>query len=106
MPLAIPDLADYGLSVEYGYLPLELPLQALSGAYYREWEMIAISLRGFLVDGRLRDLVNELPTLSTVWLKEEAEWRRVYVLLIFILQAYVWEEKGPWKWVRKAINMY
>jgi indoleamine 2,3-dioxygenase len=88
MFLPIPNPADYGLSAEYGFLPPELPLEVLPQAYYHEWERVANDLHGFLLDGRLSDIVSELPTISTIWLKEEAERRRAFVLLTFILQAY------------------
>jgi indoleamine 2,3-dioxygenase len=88
MFLPIPNPADYGLSAEYGFLLPELPLEVLPQAYYHEWERVANGLHGFLLDGRLSDIVSELPTISTIWLKEEAERRRAFVLLTFILQAY------------------
>jgi len=91
----VPDLADYGISPDHGFLPSELPLTALPDPYYARWEAIASNLQGLLLSKRIRETVDRLPTLSTSYLQSESEWRRAYVVLVFILHAYVWGGHKP-----------
>lgn len=91
----VPDLADYGISPDHGFLPSELPLTALPDPYYARWEAIASNLQGLLLSKRIRETVDRLPTLSTSYLQSESEWRRAYVVLVFTLHAYVWGGHKP-----------
>lgn len=91
----VPELADYGISPDHGFLPSELPLTTLPDPYYARWEAIASNLQGLLLSKRIRETVDRLPTLSTSYLQSESEWRRAYVVLVFILHAYVWGGHKP-----------
>ncbi|KAI9802661.1 MAG: hypothetical protein M1825_002683 [Sarcosagium campestre] len=91
----IPILEDYGLSPLNGFLPSELPLQVLPGCYYAKWENIIANLQGLLLSKRLRDMVDELPILSTAFLDSEVEWRRAYSILAFIAHSYIWGGDVP-----------
>lgn len=48
------------------------------------------NLRTLLVAKRIRTVVEDLPVLSTSRLRTEAEWRRAYVVLGFIVNSYIW----------------
>lgn len=91
----VPTLSDYGISPERGFLPSELPLEILPDPYYTKWEAIVSNLQGLLLSRRLRQTVDRLPTLSTAYLRTESEWRRAYVILVFILHGYVWGGNRP-----------
>lgn len=91
----IPDLQDYGLSADHGFLPNEDPLDHLSSSYYNPWEAIAENLPALSRTKRIRRLVDDLPLLDTLELKDEAEWRRAYVILGFLTHAYIWGGDEP-----------
>ena len=91
----VPSLEDYGISPDNGFLPSELPLTALSDPYYAKWEAITSNLHGLLLTKRIRETVDRLPILSTAYLGSENEWRRAYVVLVFILHGYVWGGHKP-----------
>lgn len=88
-------LEDYGISPEYGFLPMELPLEVLPDPYYSRWEAVAVNLQALLLSRRLRGVIRGLPVLSTEKLRHPAEWRRAYVLLAFMTHAYVWGGDSP-----------
>lgn len=90
----VPSLEDYGLNPETGFLPPELPLTSLPPAY-EQWEFIIDNLHSLLLTKRLREAVDKLPTLSTENLHTEPEWRRAYVVLAFMLHAYIWGGARP-----------
>jgi indoleamine 2,3-dioxygenase len=86
----IPDLRDYGMTAETGFLPAEVPPATLLDPYYEKWETILASLPAIIGDHSIRVVVDELPVLSTAHLQTCAEWRRAYVLLAFMSHAYIW----------------
>lgn len=76
------------------FLPASSPLEVLSDSYYQPWEAIAHNLPA-LVESGIRAAVSQLPLLNTDHLVSEAEWRRAYVILAFMTNAYVWGEDKP-----------
>lgn len=90
----VPQLSDYGIDPQYGFLPSELPLTRLPD-YYSEWEHILENLQALVLSGRLWEAIQKLPTLSTDHLHTAPEWRRAYVLLTFMLHAYIWAGEKP-----------
>jgi indoleamine 2,3-dioxygenase len=91
----IPSLHDYGISVRYGFLPDELPLEVLPDPYYRKWESLVANLQALILSRRLRQVVSQLPVLSTGNLRSLPEWRRAYVLLAFTTHGYIWGGDKP-----------
>ncbi|KAJ5116115.1 hypothetical protein N7456_000463 [Penicillium angulare] len=91
----VPSPLDYGISPENGFLSPEPLLESLPDPYYAKWEAIAANLQPLLLSKRVRSLVDRLPTLSTSYLNTDAEWRRAYVVLVFILHGYVWGGDRP-----------
>lgn len=91
----VPDLADYGISPSHGFLPSEVPLEILPDPYYTKWEWTVLNMQSLLLSRRIREVVDRMPTLSTVYLATENEWRRAYVVLGFILHGYVWGGNKP-----------
>ena len=72
-----------------GFLPKEAPLKELP-PYYASWDALIRRMPQLLRTGALREKARELHVLSTDELKTEAQWRRAYVVLGFLAQAYVW----------------
>ena len=56
----VPELEDYGLDPETGFLPAELPLERLEDIYYAPWERIMDRFHGLLRAGRLREAVHKV----------------------------------------------
>lgn len=95
MLLPIPSLDQYGLSARHGFLPNELPLARLPDPYYNKWEAIAANLPALILSRRLRGVIDRLPVLDTIGLEHDAEWRRAYSLLCFMMHGYVWAGDSP-----------
>ncbi|KAJ5153511.1 Indoleamine 2-3-dioxygenase [Penicillium canariense] len=91
----VPSPAAYGISPDQGFLPPEPPLETLPDLFYAKWEEIAANLQPLLLSRRIRAVVDRMPLLSTVHLHTDAEWRRAYVVLVFILHGYVWGGDRP-----------
>lgn len=86
-------LSQFSIS-KNAFLPLDNPLEVLSDDYYRPWEDIAHNLPA-LVQSGIDGAVAQLPLLDTGRLVSEAEWRRAYVILTFMTNAYVWSGEKP-----------
>ena len=91
----VPSPAAYGISPEYGFLSPDRPLETLPNLYYAKWEAVVANLQPLLLSKRIRSVVNRLPILSTGHLHTDAEWRRAYVVLVFMLHSYVWGGDRP-----------
>ena len=91
----LPQLADYGISPQNGFLPDEIPLDVLPDRYYQPWETIVRNFQSLILAKRLRGIVDTLPVLGTQFLLTEAEWRRAYSILGFIAHAYIWGGDRP-----------
>ncbi|OJD26733.1 hypothetical protein ACJ73_01888 [Blastomyces percursus] len=101
----LPSLEDYGVSPVTGFLPEETPLQRLPDPYYAKWESIVTNLQALLLSHRLRPTIDNMPILSTAKLKSEPEWRRAYVLLAFMLHAYIWGGDSPAEIIPQSISI-
>jgi hypothetical protein len=91
----IPRLADYGVSAETGFLPIELPLQCLPHPVYERWERIINNFQSLLLSKRLRPIIDRLPVIPTSHLETEPEWRRAYSILSFMAHGYIWGGEKP-----------
>ena len=81
--------------LRHGFLPDHIPLNKLRDPYYQPWEDVASKLPDHIAKRSIRETVNNLPILSTENLREEEEWRRAYVVLAFLLHAYIWGGEVP-----------
>jgi indoleamine 2,3-dioxygenase len=86
----LPNIEDYQVSADNGFLPIGLPLARLPDPYYCAWEQVVAKLHSLISEKRIRAVVDDLPVLSVSRLRGEAEWRRAYVVLGFISNAYIW----------------
>ncbi|KAH8427068.1 indoleamine 2,3-dioxygenase [Aspergillus melleus] len=91
--------------IDNGFLPPDLPLEALPNPYFEPWETIATNIVSLVSTRKLRGAIQSMPVLSTEELTSEAEWRRAYVLLVFIIQAYVWSESTPEEIIPPSISI-
>ena len=94
-------LEDYEISSTHGFLPSEPPSTELP-KYYAPWETISSNLYTLRVEKKLASKIAQLPMLTTHHLTNRSEWRRAYVLLGFIANAYIWGLGKP-KEVRTGI---
>jgi indoleamine 2,3-dioxygenase len=86
----LPNLADYQISPQNGFLPAETPLARMPDPYYDPWEFVVENLHDLLQKKKIRRVVEALPLLSTDRLRTEPEWRRAYLLLGFMSNSYIW----------------
>lgn len=91
----LPQLEDYDISPNNGFLPSEIPLEVLPDSYYQPWEAVVRNFQSLILTKRLRRIIDALPVLSTDLLLTEAEWRRAYSILGFIAHAYIWGGDKP-----------
>lgn len=91
----IPQLEDYGVSPDTGFLPTELPLQCLPHPVYERWERIINNFQSLLLSKRLRAIIDRLPVIPTSHLETEPEWRRAYSILSFMAHGYIWGGEKP-----------
>lgn len=91
----VPNPSEFGITPDYGFLSPELPLEVLPDPYYAEWENIIRNLHPLILSKRLQSVVHHLPILSVTHLQTDPEWRRAYVILVFILHGYVWGGNSP-----------
>ncbi|GAB7350346.1 hypothetical protein MBLNU459_g0977t1 [Dothideomycetes sp. NU459] len=102
---SIPRLEDYDVSELYGFLPPEYPLEVLPDPYFRPWENVVRNLQGLILSKRLRGVVDNLPILSTDFLRSDQEWRRAYLILAFVSHAYIWGGDRPSERVPQNISI-
>ena len=91
----IPQLKDYGISPQTGFLPTELPLQCLPHPVYERWERIINNFQSLLLSKRLRTIIDKLPVIPCSHLDTEPEWRRAYSILTFMAHGYIWGGDKP-----------
>ena len=91
----LPLLKDYDISPTNGFVPTEFPLEILPDLYYHRWEAIVTNLQALVLTKRLRQVVKGLPILDTERLQQPAEWRRAYLLLAVMTNAYIWGGDTP-----------
>ncbi|UKZ78667.1 hypothetical protein TrVFT333_006413 [Trichoderma virens FT-333] len=104
MAQLVPPLSAYGLSKDCGFLS-SAPVPALADPYYAEWESILARLQPLLQNGGLRAAVDDLPILSTLLLQTELQWKRAYLLLVSMLQGYVWSGAEPSERIPPSITI-
>lgn len=56
----IPELEDYGIDPETGFMPAEPPIERLEYSYYAPWERLMDKFHGLILAGRLREAVNKV----------------------------------------------
>ncbi|KAI0173677.1 indoleamine 2,3-dioxygenase [Hypoxylon sp. FL1284] len=82
-------LQSYEVS-KNGFLPGREPLKRLSCPYYAPWETVLDDLPSLIKTRAIREAINDISVLSISKLCTEEEWRRAYVVLSFLANAYIW----------------
>lgn len=85
---------DYDVT-RNGFLPSKAPLKKLADPYYSSWEFVARTLPDLLKLRLLRHVIDGCQILSTDKLQTEEEWRRAYVVLVFLAHGYIWGGEAP-----------
>ena len=85
------NIADFGITEEFGYLPTYDPAQSLS-AGNEEWDQFGKDLPKLLMGTSFRSRVKALPKFNIEKLSGEAEVQRAMLILSYIGQAYQWSE--------------
>ena len=108
------ELKDFDISKKIGFLP-EVLIQKLDD-YFNQWERTAQILHQLTCDNCVKVTVDALPVkeFSAKTLNTEGEWQWAYVIISFIAQAYISEDKTgvlpsklaiPWHTVAKHIGV-
>jgi indoleamine 2,3-dioxygenase len=99
-PLHIPKIEDYGISAELGFLSSQCPAASFGddsdrrGCYAR-WDELIARLPRLISSRTHRSEIRALPTLDAGELaSSEAALHRAYVVLGFLIHAYVWGGRG------------
>ena len=87
-------LSDFDISEATGFVPSDRPLDRLPADCFASWEDVVSSLPTLVKEKRIRHAIHRLPMtdFSEATIKSEEEWRRAYVVLCFLSQAYLWVE--------------
>jgi indoleamine 2,3-dioxygenase len=89
MQLPFPNISDYDVSPISGFLPTSPPLTYLPPPY-SAWDDLARSLPQSIATKSLRAEINTLPVLPATHLASKPEIHRAFVVLGFLIHAYVW----------------
>ena len=92
-PLA--DLESYGISPASGFLSSDPPLRRLPASLYDPWEDVVENLSALISSQRIYETIQTLPLIPTNHLLTQLEWQRAYVVLGFLVHAYVWGADRP-----------
>jgi len=86
---SLPDLSQFSIHPERGFLPAEDPLASLP-SQFATWDELGADLPKLLATEKLRPAVDRLPILDATELSGPA-LRRAMLVLSFLGHGYVWE---------------
>lgn len=92
------NLDSFDVSPTLGFLSDRRPLPSFNNPYSVQLDKLAASLPVLILTGSLRRQIDALTYLDPVHLSSDGELKRVYVVLGFLIHAYVWggsQEKVP-----------
>jgi indoleamine 2,3-dioxygenase len=87
-------LAPFDVTEKRGFLPVKDPREKAPKAL-GDWADIAYELPKLLVSGRVRKVVDAMPTLSTEEVTALDELERAMLAFSYIGHAYVWADASP-----------
>ncbi|KAG8202639.1 hypothetical protein GWM34_02267, partial [Candida africana] len=93
--MTIPNIEEFDVFPNSGFLPSKLPLERLPQEYYQPWENIVNNLPSLILTKRIRAIIDKLPVLETTHLTSDEEYRRAYQILGFLAHAYIWGTDTP-----------
>jgi indoleamine 2,3-dioxygenase len=95
MTLQAPDVDTYCISPHLGFLSDNPPLRSFTKSQYAPWDELIANLPRLISSHSLRRTVDDtLPYIDPSDLSTELENQRAYVVLGFLIHAYVWCETG------------
>ena len=86
------NLQEFDISPTLGFLSSSPPITRLPEEY-DSWEHILSDLPRLIAQGQLEKTIKSLRSLETTYLTSELQWKRAYVLLAFIIHAYIWGQR-------------
>lgn len=86
----LPDLDAFDISPTLGFLSNHPPRPSFSNPHFAQLDEVAASLPALIATGSLRQRLDSLPYLDPIHLSSEGDHRRAYVVLGFLIHAYVW----------------
>jgi indoleamine 2,3-dioxygenase len=92
-PMIKIDLAEFEVSAQRGFLPLEDPLAGFPGSH-AAWDEAAHELPKILMTGRVRTWLKSVPQLSVAGLQGRACDERAMLILSYLGHAWVWGEEA------------
>ena len=87
------DLADFGVSQERGFVPMQDPLDRLPAAY-RDWDEALADLPALIMNFTARRHIADIPELEASALTS-GELERAMVVLSSLTMAHVWAGEAP-----------
>ncbi|CAM1502323.1 Fc.00g043070.m01.CDS01 [Cosmosporella sp. VM-42] len=90
MTIQIPSIGDFGISPTRGFLSSTPPPTNFCHPKYSKWDELISKLSELISSHALSESIDSLPILDTSELASEFEYRRAYVVLGFLVHAYVW----------------
>jgi indoleamine 2,3-dioxygenase len=87
-------IADFGITEEFGYLPIYDPANSLSKGN-EEWDQFGRDIPKLLMSSNFRKQVTELPDFNLKAVNGEAEIQRAMLMLSYIGQSYQWSDVSP-----------
>ena len=95
MTLEVPNMDAYGISTHLGFLSDNGPLTSFTKTQYAPWDELIANLPHLTSSHSLRRTVDDtLPYIDPSELGSELEHQRAYVVLGFLIHAYVWGQTG------------
>lgn len=89
----LPNLERFSVSKTRGFLSDEPPLTAFADPHFHPWDLLITSLPSLVSTRAIRREIQTLPLLDASRLSTDLEHQRAYVVLAFLIHAYVWT--GP-----------
>lgn len=92
---SVPDPSSFDISPDLGFISASAPLKTFQDEYYKPWDDAISDLPSLIETGQLYSTIARLPLLQTTNLKTDPDYRRAYVVLGFLVHAYVWSTTPP-----------
>ncbi|KAL2202616.1 indoleamine 2,3-dioxygenase subfamily [Sarocladium strictum] len=96
--IQLPDLDAFDISPTLGFLSNHPPLPSFSNPHFAQLDELVANLSVHINNGTLRQRVDNLPHLDHSHLSSDQEYKRAYLVLGFLIHAYVWggpKDNGP-----------
>lgn len=90
MVFEVPSIDLFDISPTLGFLSSCPPLTSFSNGRYNKWDEIISCLPNLISSQSLRREIDALPYIDPAEISSDLEYQRAYVVLAFLIHAYVW----------------